>query len=79
MEQFRKAAAKGLSQEELNQITGYKHLASQKEWLDKRGRLKAFDTLAQRHQSRVVYAEARSEQKAFDEHATRRYLDKDVD
>lgn len=48
--------------------------AGQREWLDKRGRVKAFDTLAQRHQSRVVHAEAKQEQKAFDEHAARRHM-----
>lgn len=45
----------------------------QKNWLDKRGRLKAFDTLAQRHQQRTDYAEARREQKLGDEHAARRF------
>lgn len=50
--------------------------AGQQEWLDKRGRVKAFDTLAQRHQTRVVYAESKQEQKAADEHSARRYLDK---
>jgi flagellar FliJ protein len=42
--------------------------AGQQEWLEKRGRVKAFDTLAQRHQARVVYAENRMEQKNLDEH-----------
>ena len=50
--------------------------AGQQEWLSKRGRLKAFDTLAQRHQSRVDYADARQEQKAFDEHAARSHHQK---
>lgn len=45
--------------------------AGQKNWLDKRGRLKAFDTLARRHQERASYAEARLEQKLGDEHAAR--------
>jgi flagellar FliJ protein len=45
----------------------------QKEWIDKRGKVKAFDTLAQRHQARVAYAEARQEQKQSDEHAARRH------
>lgn len=47
--------------------------AGQQNWLDKRGKVKAFDTLAQRHQARVVYAEARQEQKQSDEHAARRH------
>lgn len=45
----------------------------QKEWIDKRGKVKAFDTLAQRHQARVAYAEAKHEQKQSDEHAARRH------
>lgn len=48
--------------------------AGQQEWLAKRGRVKAFDTLAQRHQARVVYAENRMEQKDLDEHTSRRHL-----
>jgi flagellar protein FliJ len=47
--------------------------AGQQNWLDKRGKVKAFDTLALRHQSRVAYAEARSEQKQSDEHTARRF------
>jgi flagellar FliJ protein len=52
--------------------------AGQAEWLDKRGRVKAFDTLAERHRSRVVHAEMKQEQKAGDEHAARRFRDKDI-
>jgi flagellar FliJ protein len=47
--------------------------AGQQEWLEKRGRVKAFDTLAQRHQARVNHAETRLEQKALDEHISRRH------
>ncbi len=43
----------------------------QKRWLDQRGKVKAFDTLAQRHQLRVLLAENRHEQKRSDEHAAR--------
>jgi flagellar FliJ protein len=45
----------------------------QRNWLDKRGKVKAFDTLAQRHQTRLAYAEARQEQKQADEHTSRRF------
>ncbi len=45
----------------------------QRNWLDKRGRVKAFDTLAQRHLARVAYADARQEQKQSDEHTARRH------
>ena len=47
----------------------------QKNWLDKRGKLKAYDTLAQRFRARVAYEESRHEQKQADEHAAR-FLDR---
>lgn len=50
--------------------------AGQQDWLDKRGRVKAFDTLAQRHQVREHRAESQQEQKLLDEHASRRHQDK---
>ena len=45
--------------------------AGQKDWLHKRGKVKAFDTLAHRHQAQVNYAEARQEQKVVDERSAR--------
>lgn len=48
--------------------------AGQKNWLDKRGKVKAFDTLAQRFRARVAYEESRQVQKQMDEHAAR-FLD----
>lgn len=51
--------------------------AGQKDWLNKRGRVKAFDTLAQRHQAHEVYLEARQEQKDSDEGAARRHARKE--
>lgn len=50
--------------------------AGQQDWLHQRGRVKAFDTLAQRHQAREVYAESRQEQKSLDEHAARSHTTK---
>jgi flagellar FliJ protein len=47
--------------------------AGQQEWLSKRGKVNAFDTLAQRHQARLDYAEQRLEQKASDEHSATRF------
>ncbi len=44
----------------------------QQAWLKQRNRLKAFDTLSQRHQATVARGEARQEQKLTDEHAARR-------
>ena len=49
-------------------------IAGQRAWLDQRGRVKAYDTLSQRHYSREQYIENRKEQKAQDEHAARSYL-----
>jgi flagellar protein FliJ len=43
----------------------------QQDWLDKRGRVKAFDTLAHRHQVRENHTESRQEQKNLDEHSAR--------
>lgn len=45
--------------------------AGQREWLDKRGRVQAFDSLSERHRLRVQYAENRQDQKVQDEHAAR--------
>jgi flagellar FliJ protein len=45
--------------------------AGQREWLDRRGRVKAFDTLAVRHRTQQVYEEGHREQKITDEHAAR--------
>ncbi|MBS0510623.1 MAG: flagellar export protein FliJ [Proteobacteria bacterium] len=44
----------------------------QQSWLAQRNRLKAFDTLSQRHQAGVSRSEAKQEQKLTDEHAARR-------
>lgn len=44
----------------------------QQSWLAQRNRLKAFDTLSQRHQAGVARSEAKQEQKLTDEYAARR-------
>jgi flagellar FliJ protein len=41
----------------------------QKAWLDQRKKVKAFDTLSQRHRAGLLKAEGRAEQKMTDEHA----------
>lgn len=61
-------AGQNMSQSEHQTATG------QQDWLSKRGRAKAFDTLAQRHQARMAYAESRQEQKFLDEHASRSHF-----
>ena len=45
--------------------------AGKQEWLAKRGRVKAFDTLAQRHETRNQHAAQKREQKTVDEHSAR--------
>lgn len=44
----------------------------QQAWLQQRNRLKAFDTLSQRHRVGLAREEVRQEQKMSDEHAARR-------
>lgn len=53
--------------------------AGQQEWVAKRGRVKAFDALSERHQVRVAHQEQRQDQKASDEHGARRHGEKDQD
>lgn len=53
--------------------TRQRTVAGQQEWVEKRGRVKAFDTLSDRHQTRVAYQDQRQEQKASDEHGARRH------
>ncbi len=45
----------------------------QKEWLDKRNRVKAFDALSQRHKAQEVRSEAKTEQRAQDEHGAKSF------
>ena len=45
--------------------------AGQREWMDKRGQVKTYDTLSERHATRLRYADEKLEQKAQDEHAAR--------
>ena len=47
--------------------------AGQKDWMGKQGRVKAFDTLADRHRSKLAGQEQRKEQKTSDEHSARNY------
>lgn len=45
----------------------------QKEWLDKRNRVKAFDTLSQRHRANEAHSAAKTEQRVQDEHAAKSF------
>jgi flagellar protein FliJ len=65
--------------QELVAQSGQRKAAGQQEWLDKRGKVKAFDALAHRHKARVDYAERRQEQKAQDEHSARKHQAKKQD
>lgn len=49
----------------------------QKHWRDQNQRVKAFDTLAQKHETDQRYQEGKREQKLTDELAARRHFDKD--
>lgn len=51
--------------------------AGQRAWLDKRGKVKAFDTLSQRHRARLDHAAYKQEQKSGDEHSARKHRDKE--
>lgn len=51
----------------------------QRELAAKHGKVKAFDTLSQRHRSRELGAENRKEQKMQDEHAARYFKPQDED
>jgi flagellar FliJ protein len=50
--------------------------AGQQEWVSKRGRVKAFDTLSNRHHSRVNYLDQRLEQKVSDDIGARSHEEK---
>lgn len=47
--------------------------AGREDWIAKRGKVKAFDTLAVRHVQRAAYREQKQEQKLSDEHGARRH------
>jgi flagellar FliJ protein len=50
--------------------------AGQAEWREQNRRLKAIDTLSQRHEARERYRENRQDQKLMDEFTSRKYSDK---
>jgi flagellar protein FliJ len=45
----------------------------QRQWLEKRSNVKAYDTLADRHRQSLVRQESRREQKLGDEHSARKF------
>ncbi|KAB2969875.1 flagellar export protein FliJ [Zoogloea sp.] len=50
--------------------------AGQQEWVDQRNRVKAFDTLSNRHQAQQARKEAKQEQRLTDEHAAKQFRDR---
>ncbi|MDD3353956.1 flagellar export protein FliJ [Zoogloea sp.] len=48
----------------------------QQEWVDQRNKVKAFDTLSQRHHTQQARLEAKKEQRATDEHAAKQFRDR---
>lgn len=54
-------------------LTQQKTLAGKQNWVGKQGRVRAFDTLAARHQAAVTSREQKAEQKVSDEHSSRRH------
>lgn len=53
--------------------TQQRTLAGKQDWMGKHGKVRAFCTLADRHQARAADDEHRAEQKASDEHGARRH------
>jgi flagellar FliJ protein len=54
-------------------LTRQRTAAGQQDWMGKHGRVRAFDTLADRHLSQIVCQQQRAEQKASDEYGARRH------
>ena len=56
--------------------TQQRTLAGQQNWQGRQGRVKAFNTLSDRHHAQISAQEQRAEQKINDEHTAKRYNDK---
>lgn len=65
-------AAQRLAVETSRQATS----SGQQAWLAQRNRLKAFDTLSQRHQVQLVKHSQKQEQRASDEHAAKHHRER---
>lgn len=62
-----------LQAEEAVKHSQQRTVLGQREWMGKKDRLRAYDTLAQRHEVRQQYAANLSEQKAQDEFSARKF------
>jgi flagellar FliJ protein len=60
-------------------LTQQRTLAGQQNWIGRQGRVKAFNTLAERHYAQVTTQEQRAYQKSSDEHTARRHSEKNSD
>jgi flagellar protein FliJ len=60
------------SQAKLLEQSRHQTAQGQQAWITQRNKVKAFDTLSQRHQAGVVRSENRREQKMTDEHAAKK-------
>lgn len=56
-------------------LTQQRTLAGKQNWVGKQGRVRAFDTLAERHRAEVAGHEQKVEQKLSDEHGARRHTE----
>lgn len=56
-------------------LTQQQTLAGKQNWVGKQGRLRAFDTLAERHRTSVMAQQNKAEQKINDEHGARRHAE----
>lgn len=57
------------------EATRQRTLMGQQDWMGKHGKVRAFNTLADRHRARAAGEEARGEQKNSDEHGARRHAE----
>lgn len=55
-------------------VTQQRTLAGKQNWVGKQGRVRAFDTLADRHRSKLAGMQNKAEQKASDELGSRRHF-----
>lgn len=59
-------------------LTQQRALAGKQNWVGKQGRVRAFDTLAERHRATLASMHTKAEQKISDEHGARRHGEKDA-
>lgn len=60
-------------------LTQQRTLAGKQNWVGKQGRVRAFDTLAERHRAEIAGQAQKSEQKLNDEHGARRHVENNAE